>query len=103
MIRLNGMQAVSAKVEQTIEMDTNAMTVTGNGGSNRYRARLTGTDGSQKIGFKQMISTKRFGPYQQQEDAFFEVLKKTDGYYRYDSSLLLLAGEQVIVEARIIE
>jgi len=70
---------------------------------NRYRGQLEGTDGSPIIGFKQMISTRRYGPHQAQEDLLFKVQEKVDGFYRYGQSLLLLADQKVVVEARVLE
>ena len=102
-IRLNGIQAVPKEAEQTIALDPTEMTVTGYGGSNRYRGSLVNVEGASEIGFKQIISTRRMGPHQQMEDLLFKVLARVDGYYRYDSSLLLLEGDQVIVEARTME
>ena len=102
-IRLNSTKRIPAEVGQTIEIDMTAMTVTGYGGSNQYRGQLEGTDGSSIIGFKQMISTRRYGPHQSQEDLLFQVQKEVDGFYRYGQSLLLLADQKVVVEARISE
>jgi hypothetical protein len=50
-----------------------------------------------------MISTRRYGPHQSQEDLLFQVQKEVDGFYRYGQSLLLLADQKVVVEARISE
>ncbi len=102
-VRVDGTQPVPKNVEQTLKMDTAAMTITGHGGVNRYKGRLEGTEGSPKIGFKQMMSTRMSGPNLPQESSFFKTLEKVDGYYRCDSLLLLLTGKQVAIEARILE
>jgi len=101
--RLNGNQAIPPNVGQTLEFDVTTMTVTGYGGSNRYRAQLRRIDGPSQVGIERVVSTKRFGPHQQQEDVFLDALQKVDGYYRYGSSLLLLAEKRVVIEAELIE
>ncbi len=102
-VRLNGTQPVPMDVEQTMTLDTAAMTIAGTGGVNRYRGRVEGTEGSSGIGFKKMMSTRMAGPNLSQENTFFKILDQVDGYFRCDSSLLLLSDKQVVVEAKIAE
>lgn len=102
-IRVNGENRLAQQIPQTIEINTNQMTIMGEAGCNNYRGHLNVDEPSNKINFINIVSTRKTCPYQQQENDFLKALESIDAFYRYNQNLLLISNGQVVIQARHID
>ncbi len=99
-IKVNGEDRMSQGIMQTIEINTDKMTVLGEAGCNGYQGVITADNASNTITFSKMLSTLKICPNQTQEDAFLKALQSVDSYYRYNQNLLLISEGHIVIEAR---
>jgi len=99
-MKVSGEEQLSQGIFQTLEINTEKMTVLGEAGCNSYQGSIQADEISNGLIFKDILSTMSICPNQKQEDAFLKALQSVDAYYRYNQYLLLLSKGQVVIEAR---
>ena len=101
-IKIDGQQ-INQEVFQSLELNTKEMTFMGEGGCNSFKGKIKQTENWNGISFIHMISTKKACPNLTQEDKYLNALRSVTGFYRYNNTLLLFAGQEPVIEARRID
>ncbi|MCU4177176.1 DUF4377 domain-containing protein [Carboxylicivirga sp. N1Y90] len=99
-VALNGQSTRPSKVFQSIEINTQKLKIMGEAGCNSYSAQLKAEDGSNKFSISQLTITNKQCDFSKIEEEFLEALQRTETFYRFNNTLLLLANNQILIEAR---
>lgn len=99
-VAINGKSTRPSKVFQSIEINTHKLKIMGEAGCNSYNAQLLAEEGSNKFGVTQLTITNKQCDHSEIEEEFLEALQRTEAFYRFNNTLLLLANNQILIEAR---
>nr|WP_321452417.1 DUF4377 domain-containing protein [uncultured Carboxylicivirga sp.] len=101
-ISINNKQ-IPKGIYQTLEINTTEMTFMGQAACNHYNGKLKATTGWNGINFVQMINTEMYCNNQKTEDEYLKTLQSVTSYYKFNNTLLLFNGNEVVIEARHID